>query len=1176
MDSLHSTELSRALFEESGDALFLFDPDTEQLLDVNATAERLTGIPRKELLARPATYWVIFGDETGEERLRQAADRSLVFHSQENYFLRTRKEDVRIPVNVTVARLHVKPKTLALFTARDIRQRHEDHARLQKAEGQLRQVLASVSDCLWSAEMDGAAHWTYRYFSPVAQKITGYTPDYFVRSGHQWREIVHPEDRSRWDRAAEQLRSEQPLEQEYRILRRDGSVRWVRDRVSVRRTGNGDTLRLDGVLTDTTEQRRSAEERDRFFTLSLDLLCIAGFDGFFKRLSPAWERTLGYSATELLARPFLAFVHPEDRAATEAEAAKLSGGVDTIGFDNRYRCKDGSYRWLSWRATQDVDQKVIYAVARDVTDRKRAEETIARERNLLRTLMDNLPDHIFVKDTQSRFLTANLAVLQSLGASALSEIIAKTDFDFMPREQANQYFADEQQVIQTGKALENYEELLIDAAGRTRCLLTTKAPLRDGGDTIIGLVGISRDITMRKQGERALAEAKEAAEAASRAKSEFLSNMSHEIRTPMHGIIGMTDLALKTELTAEQREYLQMVHVSAESLVAVINDILDFSRIEARKLTLESVDFNLRDSLGDTLRALALRAEEKGLELACHIAPNVPDGLIGDPVRLRQILVNLVGNAIKFTERGEVVAHVAVQSQSTEDVVLHFAVSDTGIGIPREKQRSIFEAFTQADPSTTRKFGGTGLGLTISSQLVAMMGGKVWVESQVGKGSTFHFLVRFCLSASPAVRPAHVEPVAVQGLRVLVVDDNATNRRILEELLNGWRMKPLLASGGREALGALERAVQAGEPFGLVLLDGHMPEMDGFTLAAQIRRSSDLAQTPILMLTSAGEPDDISRCRELGISAYLMKPVKQSELLETILMAVGMSADRQSERREREASEIALSQTVTSRPLRVLLAEDNRVNQKLATSLLEKEGHRVVLARNGREALLALDQSVFDLVLMDVQMPELDGMETTALIREKERKLGGHVPIIAMTAYAMTGDREKCMAAGMDGYVSKPVHGDELFGAITACMQRMPAPDNGEPRKPSPQETILDPTGVLKAVGGDRELLRELVTMFVEECPRMLGEIRNALAEGNAARLRRAAHSLKGAAATLGGVECVTLALQLENLGRAGNMPPTETAFEVLRESLVRFHLALANLVAEEEHLVVKSKARGS
>jgi PAS domain S-box-containing protein len=1038
--------LGRALFQEAGDALFLFDPDNDRLLAVNPIAERLTGLEREELLAKPMTYWFRFAGK-GKERLRQAATHSEIFHSQEGFLLRTSQENVWIPINITIARLHVEPKPLALITARDIREQREAHAQLQAKETELRRVLASVSDCLWSAEIDDAGRWVYHYISPVVARIAGRPPETFQRGGPAaWREVIHPEDQPRWDKARASLRAGNASNEEYRVVLPDGLLRWVRDSVTPTAGPDGRTVRLDGVVTDLTE-------------------------------------------------------------------------------------------------------------------RKIAEEELAQERRLLQTLMNHLPDNIYFKDRESRFLCINAAMAERFGLANPSEATGKTDFDYFGREHAGQALRDEQEVIATGRPIIGVEEKETWSDGHETWASTTKMPLRDPQGRIVGTFGVSRDVTDRKQAQAELQKAKDAAEAANRAKSEFLANMSHEIRTPMNGILGMTELALDTRLTHEQREYLDLVKASAESLLGIINDILDFSKIEARKMHLDSVDFALRPHLDDVMRALALRAQQKGLELACRIAPDAPEFVRGDPGRLRQILINLVGNAIKFTAQGEVVVEVEPETRTEKDICLHFCVRDTGIGIPKEQQQNIFEAFTQVDHSTTRKYGGTGLGLTISAQLAAIMGGRLWVESEGGRGSAFHFTAQFGMCGAGAPPPPPAQPAHLQGVPVLVVDDNATNRRILEEVLSNWRMRPRAVDGGAAALAALAESAAAGEPYELVLLDCHMPEMDGFALAGHIQADPALSGATVLMLTSAGQPDDVERCRQLGVRAYLTKPVRQSELLDTILATLGGSPLH-------TRLSAAEEPTDPSGPLHILVAEDNSVNQKLALALLKKRGHTVEIAVTGREAVEAVGRQAFDVVLMDVQMPEMDGMEATAEIRRQERQKGGRVPIIAMTAHAMKGDRERCLEAGMDGYVSKPIQTHELFSAIAALvptrLRDAPARRGGLPAA-SENGAIVDEAETLARVGGDRELLKSLIEVFFESYPAQLTQMREAINGDDAAGLYRLAHTLVGAVGIFGARPALETAARLEAMGREGKLTGAAEAWKRLDSALGRLKPALTALIVEAE-----------
>ena len=801
-------------------------------------------------------------------------------------------------------------------------------------------------------------------------------------------------------------------------------------------------------------------------------------------------------------------------------------------------------------------QEANESLEKEFAERKHTELILRDSEALYSSLVETLPVQILRKDLEGCFTFANQSFCALL-RKPIEEIVGKNDFDFYPAELAQKYRENDRQVARTGKLFEDEEENERD--GETRLVHVMKSGVYNARGKIIGTQCIFWDVTERRRAEQQLEQAKEAAETASRAKSAFLANVSHEIRTPMNAIIGMTELVLGSELSAEQREHLTIVRESGEALVAVINDILDFSKIEAGRMKIDEAAFDLHEILGDTMKWLALKAHEKSLELVCHIDPEVPAGVIGDRTRLRQIIVNLIGNAVKFTSQGEVVLDVRCLCQEQDRVDLQFSVRDTGIGVPREKLASIFDAFEQADTTTTRRFGGTGLGLAICNKLVELMSGKIWVESEVGRGSTFYVTLPLRLAPPETGGVSETSMELLRGMRVLVVDDNSTNRRIVEEMVGNWHLVPTSVEKAEEAYQLLCQAQRSGEPFDLVLTDVNMPEMDGFDLATLIKKDPKISSTLVMMLTSGDRPGNITRCEELGVAAYLLKPVKQSELLDAILLAVGAT-----EPEDVEGALAAAGEASEVRHLTIILAEDSLVGQKLVVGILKKFGHTLHVANNGKEVLGLMESHRPDLILMDVQMPELDGFEATATIRAKESRLGSHIPIIAMTAHAIKGDRERCLEAGMDAYVSKPIHARRLFAAIEEVTGVAHIP-RGVHDQEVPVEEVVDWTEAHRAVQGDADLLKIVVEAFLEECPLLMTSIRQAIDLQDSATLRTSSHSIKGSARYFGAKRVFDRAYDIEKMAARGSLRKADVATNALQGELDLLMPILDNYVKEQD-----------
>jgi len=967
------------------------------------------------------------------------------------------------------------------------------------------------------------------------------------------------------------------------------------------------------VLATAIERRRAAERLERLSRQNALILKSAGegicgldVHGNTTFVNPAAARMTGFTVAELVGTAQHDAIHhsrpdgtPYPREACPIHAP-LEGDETRSGADEVFWRKDGTAFPIEYISTpiREAGQLVAAVLTfKDITERKQAEATLlaatkAKETqsHRVRRLYEVAADA--TASTEEHIVTAlrlgcewfrmDIGSVSHIAAGVFTlEHVYSRGGNLQPghRFDLRTTYAD---ITWAKRALvcfhhaaesahrdhpahallrlESYLGIPLTVNGRPfgtlefTAVAPKAAPFDADDRDVVGLLAHWIEaVIARKQAADELREAHARALEATRLKSEFLANMSHEIRTPMTGIIGMTDILLETELTSQQRDFLGIVKSSARDLLALLNDLLDFSKIEAGRLELDRVAFSLREHVRDSLRSLAVRAHGTGIELICHIPDDVPEAVLGDPLRFRQVLLNLVGNAIKFTDQGEIVVRVRVETRTAAETLLRVSVSDTGIGIPKEQQAAIFEAFTQADGSMTPRYEGTGLGLAISAQLVEMMGGRIWVESDLGRGSTFHFEIRLGLDADGDIPTTTIDAAAVRGVRCLVVDDNATNRLVLVELLRSWEMDATAVGGGDEALSVLHAAARSGGPFAVAILDGQMPGMDGVTLAGRVRGDVDLQATALILLTSSDQPGDAARCREIGVAAYLTKPVVVPwDLLRCIRGALAGNGGPERIRavaKERSTPEAA--------GLRILVADDNAVNCTVVKHLLEKLGHVVLAVADGQQVLDALERDRFDLVLMDLQMPEMDGLEATRAIRTAESDSGRHLPIIALTAHAMKGDRERCLAAGMDGYVSKPVHAAELLAAIEALVPQ-----------PRPAEPDTEARVTLRQIGDDPERLLDVVTFLQRDNRRLLQEIRDGVLRGEARMVQRAAHRLKGSLGLLGttmGDAAGAAAATLEAMCRAGDLRAAGEVLVDLETRVAEVEPDLASLAAEAQ-----------
>jgi PAS domain S-box-containing protein len=948
------------------------------------------------------------------------------------------------------------------------------------------------------------------------------------------------------------------------------------------------------------ENLRISEQhfRSLFEQAAVGVAMVDARSGEFTQINQRFCDILGYTAEEMRGISFKRITHPDDIQVSLEKMRELQRGITrNFSIEKRYIKKDGSQIWgevmVSSIFDRDEKPSSLVTIVQDITERKRVEEELKRERLLIRTVIDIIPDQIFARDRENRFILNNIADARAMGVSDPEMLVGKSDDDFYLPELAALYQADNRQVMESGLPLLNREEPTEITGGQQHWVSTTKVPLRDEQGQVIGLVGIAHDITARKMAELSLIETNRRLEAsiahanalaiqaemANVAKSEFLANMSHEIRTPMNGVIGMTELLLDTDLNRDQRHYAEVVHSSGEALLALINDILDLSKIEAGKLELETLDFDLLSLLDDFATVMALRAQNKGLELLCGANPDVPAWLRGDPGRLRQILTNLVGNAIKFTQEGEIAVRVSCIVQARDEVELRFSVRDTGIGIPQAKVGLLFNKFTQVDASTTRQFGGTGLGLAISKQLVELMGGQIGVESKEGQGSEFWFTGHFKLQPEGAASK-HLAPTNLKGVRILIVDDNATNREMLNVRLSAWGMRPVEAEDGFSALHSLAAAYQMGDPFQIAILDMQMPGMDGARLGQTIKSDKRLSETRLVLLSSIADRRDTSRFEEIGFSGYLVKPLRHADLYNVLTVIMAPHETRPAgSAAPPEVQQITTRHSARELPLitidvgaRILLVDDNLTNQQVALGILGKFGLNADTADNGADALKILKTSSYDLVLMDVQMPEMDGYEATRRIRSSQSDVINHeVPVIAMTALAFNDDRERCLSAGMNDFVSKPIQPKALAEVLERWLPKRAqesdvlesAPQQTHPVEPAPYQVeigdapVFDKALVLERLMDDETLMRKLIKVFLSDIPKQMQSLKAFLEAGDITSSERQAHTIKGASSNVGGEALRLVAFEMEKFGRAGDLaaikaclPELEVQYERLKEAL--------------------------
>ncbi len=1032
----------------------------------------------------------------------------------------------RVPRNLTpeqTSALQILSRTVVAQlelrrTMAEMKENEVQHAAMERAlrdgENKYRQLVESANDIIYRTDDRGC----FAYVNPVGLRMTGYEEKDVL--GKPYLSIISPAVR----KEAEAFYKKQVLSRmnntyrELPILKKDGSELWIGQNVQLL-FDQGKIVGFQALARDITDRRKIEAERDQFFTLSLDMLCITGYDGIFKRLNPVWEETLGFTLDELQSKPFVDFVHPDDREATHQQFMNVVKGNILRSFAIKFVQKDGSSKWIEWTAIPVPDRKVIFAVGRDISERKKAAEELAESEHQLKQVIHTVEEGITLSDEDGKFEVFNPAMTEITGYTR--EEANKANFisllypDPAERRKALDGLQD---LLDRGVSPE-IETTVRSKSGISKTLLVSTALVQVKGRRMF--LSAYRDITERKQVMLELQRAKEAAEAATKAKSEFLAIMSHEIRTPMNGVIGMTDLLLQTDLLWEQKEYVETIRTSGDALLTVINDILDFSKIESGKIDLEERPFELKTPIEEAFDILAPKALEKKIDLLYLLEPGVPPFIVGDIVRLRQILVNLVNNAVKFTERGEVFVSVKRTGQDDGRLTLEFAVKDTGIGIPQDKLGRLFKAFSQVDSSTTRKYGGTGLGLAIASRLVNLMNGTIRVESVENKGSTFFFTIETSAAADQIGAPVRYLSGNIPELvnkRVLIVDDNETNTHILTVQCQRWGMIPRATNTPEEALQWIGR----NDPFDLAILDYHMPGMTGMSLARQIR-SLRPNRFPLILLSSSPRGSDDSEFDKSAWAAIAVKPVKHKQLFDIILQLFDASRGPVRES-EKTTSDHDTGQHI---PLRILVAEDNLVNQRLMARILRQIGYSADIVRTGKEVLAVMEKNKYDIIFMDVHMPDMDGFEATRRIVNRW-KPHERPKIIAVTADALEGDREKSLEAGMDDYLSKPVRLDQVKRVLQLWGKMIKNTGGPSKEKPEKHSSSVEKRLAEMTKETDEAFVRDVIQSYLDHSAKLMDNLLKAAAEPDPQQIVYCAHSLRGSSLTVGAAALAGICQQIE------------------------------------------------